>query len=301
MIPARIGFACLASLAAIGGLSAPISHAGPRSRPPLQLVTLGRETVVTATEHTHARLHIPEDVSLTDLRTAVSGGGRVAGFALTNWGDRKQDDDLVLYSFAFNRCGKAGCPPAEDPLPVRVGSGMNNGVVPAGTYDLYVVADEAPVSITFKNRKLGGRSRTALDRTGIEIDLSTLPMSPATTPDGTVFSAGDFTSLEPGRGLGVLGLWAQGSPYAGGAFGSCFYFSDALVADKGAAFLPGCPTGSSAHRYPAPPAAPGEPGGVVYESSYQALPLGIGGWAASGSALTEFGAVGLWIRFADAE
>lgn len=293
----RVRAASLAALAAIAGALVPVPNAATADRSSRAVVTLAKKTVVTATRHSHVMVRVPEDVSITELRTSLTGGGRVAGYALTNWGEEREDDDLLVFSFAVNRCLEPGCPAAEQPLSIRWGSGLTNGVIPAGTYDLYVVADEASVTITFKDRYLRGRTSLSLEGDRPDVELRTLPMSATSTSDGTVFSGGDFTELESGRGVGMLGLWAQGPVYAGGAFGSCFYFSKALVASEDHAFLPGCPTGSSASRYPAIPSAPGEPGGVIYQSSYMSLPMGIGGWAASTGRIESFGAVGLWLRF----
>lgn len=274
----------------------PTSHASLTDRAATPVVELGKNTVVTATHHSRALLTVPEDVSLGELKSSVAGGGRIAGYVLTNSGQEPQDDDFIVYSLTFNRCTKRGCPPAADPLPTRVSSGLTNNVIPAGTYNLFVIADHAPVVVRFTNRYLSGSDDVRLRGKSFDVDLRTLRTHVSTT-DGTVFSAGDFTRLEPGRGMGMLGLWARGAPYAAAAFGNCFYFSDVLVVRRDVAFLPGCPTGSSAHRYPGVSSQPMAQGGVIYKSTYQELPMGIGGWAASAGVVNDFGAVALWLRF----
>ena len=261
------------------------------------VVTLGKTTRFLATHHSQVKVRRPEDVSLRDMKSRIDGGGRVAGYALTDWTQDPEQGSVLVQSFIMNRCLEPGCPPAEQPLRIRWAEGVKNGTIPAGTYRLYVVADEAPVVVTFRDPHLRGSYTARLEGEPVGVDLRTLPMSSTSTSDGTVFSAGDFTSLDPGRGLGLLGLWALGSPYAAGAFGNCFYFDETLAPRRDTAFVPGCPAGWSPSRYPAIPAPPGEEGGLIYTSTHHRLPLGIGGWAASGATLKSFGAVGLWLRW----
>lgn len=275
----------------------PAGNAAPIEDPTLPVITLGKVTRVRATAHSLALLKVPEDVGLRALRDRISGGGRVAGYALTNWTEDQDDGDLLVQSFVVNRCLKPGCPPAKHELRIRWSEGVANGVIPAGIYRLYVVADRAPVEIAFKNRYLSGKTATKLAGDYKGADVITLPMSPASTDSGTIFSAGDFTSLEPGRGIGLLGLWSLGSPFAAGAVGDCFYFDDLLAPREETAFLPGCPTGWGARPHVGGPVAPGERGGVIFQSTHHRLPLGIGGWAGAAGRVDDFGAVGLWLRF----
>ena len=269
--------------------------AAPRS-PATPHVDLRGVTRIHATHSAHAHLRVPEDVSLLELEPTISGGGRIAGYAITDWG-RRDEGGFLVQSFVFNRCLRPGCPAAEQPLTIRWAEGVRNGVLPAGTYDLYVIADEAPVVITFEDRHLSGEEVARLPATGIDAVVATLPRNRVTTPGGEVFSAGRFESVDPGRGMGMLGLWAMGSDHLGAAFGSCFYFARTLAPRDEAAFLPGCPTGYSHTVYPHLPAQPGGRSGVVYQSTYHDVPLGIGGWVTSAARVDDVGAVALWLRF----
>lgn len=269
----------------------------PATAAPRDVVELAGRTTIHATAPRHALLRVPRDLALADLRSRITGGGRVAGWALTDRAQEESEDPaVVVHSFVFNRCSEPGCPAAEQLLTVRHSEGLENGVIPRGTYHLYVVADGAPVTISFTARGLGGET-VARPRSPAQADVRTLTPNAASSPDGTIVSAGDFTELEPGRGLGLLGLWALGSDHVTTAFGDCFYFSDTLVPAPAAAFPPGCPLGFSHRPRAQVPAAPGSRDGLIYKSTYSELPLGIGGWAVSAARVEDFGAVGLWLRY----
>jgi hypothetical protein len=283
------------ALTAPGNVVPPAHAEGAPTRP--AVVTLGKLTRITAQFHSQVLLRFPENVSLRELESTIEGGGRVAGFVLTNQSQDEDEGGFLVESFILNRCRTPGCPPEKQPPLVRWAEGLKNGVVPAGTHRLYVIADRAPVVVTFRDRYLRGKTTVDLAPTDVDIELRTLPFSPTSSGDGKVFSGGEFTTLEPGRGLGLLGLWAEGSPYLGGAFGDCFYFDKTLAPEEDAAFLPGCPTGYAPSYWPGGPSAAGEDGGFIYQAAHHSLPSGIGGWAASAGSIDTFGAVALWLRF----
>lgn len=294
---ARQRWATIVPLVLVAGTLAPPLQARAAREPSPPLITLASETRVVASKHSLALLSVPEDVSLKEMRIRIAGGGRVAGYALTNRTGAANGGDVLVQSFIFNRCLDPGCPPAKQRLQMRWAEGLKNGVLREGTYRLYIVADQAPVTVTFRNRTLRGHATLRLPGNHADIELLSLPTSVTTTDDGAVFSAGAFTSLERGRGIGMLGLWALGRNFAGGAFGNCFYFSDTLAPREDTAFVPGCPTGWSPSHSIRGPGTSSSTDGIVYQSTHHRLPHGIGGWAVSAAQLDDVGAVGLWVRF----
>lgn len=151
--PVLVALAVLASsLPAWGGSAA----AAPRG------VALAGRTIVEGDETGGMRVHIPRPVKIDlDSGVRIRGDGRLAGVVLTR-------PDVTTYerdsfeAIRFGYCETPGCKPQKTSHQYLYGRGGSNVEVegaielPAGTYLLYLLADDAPVRVTLRLRGLKG-------------------------------------------------------------------------------------------------------------------------------------------------
>jgi hypothetical protein len=161
----------------------------------------------------------------------------------------------------------------------------------SGTWDLYVIADGAPVTMTLKLKGMSGVvRREAVDR--VPFEMSTL--EPRVTQDAgmTIYSAGEFSTLDE-PDFGVFALWLKGDPHVVSAVDDCIYRKGQMMPPPGLAFLPGCPaTGVNPYVHTT---TEGDGGGFVLTTVSHCCPQGMGGWLKSASGTKKVGAVALWL------
>jgi hypothetical protein len=286
--------ALVASLVASAGPAA-LARKGKASP---ALVLRGR-TTFTATTTSRFVIDIPRDIRTSDFRTGFSGDGRVIGYVIAKVGKPLPRAER-LEAYAIGACDTAGCTAEEDPLPFRFGWDVGD-YVEAGRYQVFVLADSAPVTLTVRTSALRGK---AAYRGGepIMAEVVTLPVGAASQDQNNVFSAGDFVSWEDRTPeFGVFGLWMYADSHAATAFGDCAYTDGSIgrppVDDlNGAAFLPGCPTGDG-FEFERISEMPGEKSGEILVSARWGNPVGLGGWFSSVSQVTSHGAVAMWVDY----
>jgi hypothetical protein len=246
-------------------------------------------TRFVATETARLRIDFGTGVDRRDLAIKVSGRGRVSGAILRKVGTYEQEgyrpDILDLY---VRQCDRPGCNGRRS-----FGATFFYAVddVITGLWDLYVVADGAPVTVSFTART----ERTVLVTRPVEDQITTLEPGLVSSDDRRVWSAGDFTKLEQ-VDLGLLGMWARGESGHNTAFGDCFHPRTTSLSMLGdAAFVPGCPAGDGDPWVNE--ASERRPSGTVFTSIFSGDYPGIGGWYSTSASIDKVGAVAYWIDF----
>jgi hypothetical protein len=211
----------LAGLVMAAGMSSPSAAAAPSRLAGLTTVTgstSARSTVV---------LDRPATVTITGVSSTavtITGGGRYAGIKLTR---RSSGPSISLEAMNVNFCNTPGCKPDQakeyvDAIaPSRThADGSRTVTLGAGTYDLQLVADGAPVSVALKLGGLKGASRlTPHGRSNFAI----LDMTPtAGVSMGPAYSAGTTRRLDSGGSV-IAALVADRTASAGRQSGLCAY------------------------------------------------------------------------------
>ncbi|MDQ3646562.1 MAG: hypothetical protein M3345_06455 [Actinomycetota bacterium] len=291
---ARLTAAVAVLMALLPGASGASPIAGaPSTGAPSTTVTLGRVSTFTASTTSRILFRLPRQVDFAkDFHASVSGPGRITGFkfklASGKWFKAPTVEQTLL-----GLCMEPGCKP-ESRFDVPVfGLGFER-YLPAGLYELYVIADGAPVTVSLKIDGLSGS--VSGKPTPVDAEIRTLSPRVFDGPESVVYSSGGFTDLQGDEAdYGFAGIWALGAPHVVTAAGECFYYKGSRVPPAPATFAPGCPTGDG-EPYIWP--APGADGGLILTvSNYTCCPRGIGGWFASAARVHNRGGVALWIDF----
>ena len=258
------------------------------------VVTLRGRTTITATRTGSLLVHLERKVDFSEgFRFDVTGDGRVYGLMLWKRGGHPFDFEGKVPSVAVlvpGLCDAKGCKAEKDVVQWGFTSGIGRNL-PAGDYELVVVADGAPVTVTLGVESLPGTRRAEV--TPMPAEIRTLqPTVDEEQDSGRFLSAGSFSRFED-PDIGFLGLWARGSNTVATGYGSCNY-SDAdgpaAQLPMGTAFLPGCPTGDGYEDV-----NQGPNGGTVFTAIDFGGPSGIGGWFATPDEIPDHGAVALWV------
>lgn len=252
---------------------------------------LSGKTTFRASETSSALIRFPTDVNfLKEFRASFQGDGRVQGFILRKTGEYKQEGFRpVIENITIGQCARRGCS-ARNQSGSTTGFGVGKHL--SGVWELYIVADGSPVTVTFRIEGLAGRSHVPVNNRA-RAHTKTLRPVIHETHSHAVYSAGHFTSLTQAD-YGVVGLWVVGTPHLATGYGDCIYYGEAALPET-VAFMPGCP------------AADGEPdvhgsgdlgrGGVVFTSAAFDDARGLGGWYTTAAVVERYGAVALWIDF----
>jgi hypothetical protein len=279
----------------VSALVVPAAGVAPAS--PAGYALTGTTTFV-GTETRSLQVEFPEPVDAGDVDFEVRGGGRAYGFVMRKAGDhtpRREGLRPSVWATGIDHCNTRGCqaPPGFlVPLP------MNVGETYSGTWDLYLVADGHPVEVTLQIDGEPGERTVDVDATGVPVDhrIRTLTPRVRESATGTIFSAGDFSTLRS-IDYGMVGVWVKGAPHAATALGTCVYPDRRRNHPKVPPFLPGCldhegPSSTSFAR-----------GGLGRGRAQTLITLsgegdrGLGGWFTTAAAVRSYGAVGLWIDF----
>jgi len=142
----------------------------------------------------------------------IDGAGRVFGIVLTQNGPERQKEDLdndgaTLLAVRYGMCSGAGCQPINSGADVvsAFGPGVESSgsfaderiTLPGGDYNLYLLADGAPVSVTLRLQSLSG-STSMSPASPAEIHLSE-----ATAQDGQEIEYA-ATEQHAFEGLGMI-------------------------------------------------------------------------------------------------
>lgn len=253
----------------------------------------GHSTFVTSST-SRWLVRLPQDVAAKDISTNFSGDGRVIGFFFID-ARKPLKQAAMLHGQAIGRCKKQACK-ARKPYFKFTFRWNVSDTLKKGSYEVYVLADGAPVTFEIDLDGLPGR-REFTGGTAVPSVIETLPGRMSEDNQANVYSAGDFVDprrIEPDFGL--VGVWAIGTNHVATAFGDCYYYPGDLNTPpwEEIAFLPHCPTGDSfEHNFVSQ--EPLQDDGFVYVSGNFGGPTGIGGWYSSASIPEEYGAVAAWV------
>lgn len=296
-----ISSACIASLGAVV-LLAPASAAPKRETIAAeramsanrQAPHLAGHSTFTASSTSRWLVRLPRDFDTMDIRTNFSGDGRVIGFFFFE-ATKPLAEAAGYHGNMTGRCKREACK-ARKPFFKWTYRDNAWDTLPKGLYEVYVLADGAPVTFEIELEGLSGR-REFTGGTPVPSVIKTLPGSMSADNQTNVYSAGGFVDPEVvDPDFGLLGLWTVGTDSVATAYGDCYYYPGNLNTPprEEIAFLPHCPTGDSfEHRYVSQ--EPFQDDGFVYTSGNFGGPTGVGGWYSTVSIPEEFGAVAAWI------
>jgi hypothetical protein len=298
----RLTLVCALALFASGAASMEMPAAAndlttPRLRAPVHVLRGHTSFTASTTSRFVARLR--KTIPVSSLRRGFSSAGRVSGYVVAEMGPAV-GTGLTLDGYAIGRCDTEGCAGKRRGFQFHFGSNVGKFLAP-GLYQVFVIADSAPVTVRLRTPELRGR---ASYRGGepIRAEVSTLPVGAASQAQGNLFSAGDFVSWDDATPeFGLFGLWMTSDSHAATAFGDCAYtegsaFRPPVGELNSGAFLPGCPTGDGFEFT----RVSDEPGGKSSETFLSARwdsTVGLGGWFSSASEVAAHGAVGIWIDY----
>ena len=255
---------------------------------------LSGQSVFTTRTTSKWLVRLPRDVAVSDVSTGFSGNGRVIGFFLAE-ANKPLNKGLILHGNGIGQCKKKGCVARGARFRFTYRSSLADTLY-AGLYDVYVIADAAPVTLEIHVEGLSGTTRL---RGGSPVPavIKTLTHRVVEQDQGSVYSAGHFLpDGAPQTEFGLVGIWAGGTNHVGAGFGDCYYYPGDLnrPPSEEMAFLPGCPTGDGfEHKFVSE--RPLENGGFVYVSGNRGGPDGAGGWFSSAGVPKRYGAVAAWV------
>lgn len=207
----------------------------------------------TATRTSKALVRFPGRTPARDLRTTFDGDGRVYGFRLQKTGHYESESlRPEINNITVGRCKQRACRAHR-----RIGlpNFGDLGDTLSGTWDLYVIADGAPVTVTMKLAGISGRTSAHVTHR-ITSRIETLTPMVHEGNGKNLYSAGSFSPI-PEADLAFVGLWFRGDTHAASRFGDCAYNEGDVTQPprEELAFLPGCPTGdgfdfSDTDQYP---------------------------------------------------
>jgi hypothetical protein len=203
-----------------GATAAPVGLAAGPTAPKLAAVTR-----VVGNRSGAMSVVLPRDVAVpanpfeNDV-VAYKGRGRLVGLVLV---ERAAKKPAQLISARWDFCGKPGCVPKEpQALTVVLNRPISDDemqTLPAGSYDLYLIADRAPAEVSLELDELDGQARL-VPRAAVDMLLGTPEPSIHESANHTVYTASH--TFRSGTGIAWLGRRTAHSVGAG-ADGTCMY------------------------------------------------------------------------------
>lgn len=139
------------------------------------------------------------------------GDGRLVGFVLAQQGT-SGSERVVYAGWRAGRCLERGCTEYRGGV-VGHFSVRNTRALPAGLYQLYLIADGARAHIRLEFPGLSGEIDITT-RPSNRIDLRTLDPTITETPRGTLFQGFAATDME-GEGFPLHVMWVEGDAIEG--------------------------------------------------------------------------------------
>ena len=275
----------------------------------------GMNITLTGTETKLIRVRFPEPVKVEDLHFHVRGNGRVFGFLMRKvgyYGDqqgpRQEGSRPQVWGTTVGQCDTRGCQARQGTVFVTAWNVRRF----EGQWDFYLVADGGEVRVGLSVHGAKGSKIIDVDRAeGQEVhhEIRTLTPRVNGTPGETIYSAGDFSSMNH-LDFGMVGLWAIGDTHVATAYGPCVYYGKYVGRTEenvDTLFTPGCPAaaiGLTSTRTWVTESPPDDNSGFVLTSRGTGppdAPRGLGGWFATASEVKRYGAVALWIDYPDVD
>lgn len=251
-------------------------------------VVLEGRNVFRTSETAATTVHFQRPFPTSRFDVSVEGSGRAYGFVLKE-SPAQGDGDLA--SVAYGRCTRPACPRRGEPdQPFGFGLGREM----SGTWDLYVIADGRPVTVTLL---LPGRSGETFTQPSerVESEIKTLTPRVVDAGDENVYSAGDFSDVGDGQaGFAAYGIWVHGAGHHGTVVGDCVYHEHNNVTPPSeAAFVPGCPT--TGLVFPREIEGDGAAADFLFGLTMHGGAGGIGGWYATSATQVDTGGVAVFL------
>lgn len=289
--------ACLAIVLSMTGLLLLPPYGADASEPDAKTITLAGRTRFVASKTSSIFVRFPRPVDRDDgWDVDVRGTGRMYGFLMRD--TRGADGEAgEIVGTASGRCSEPGCKGSRAEPSV---TGFNVAPTLEGAWELYVVADDNPVTVTITLKGVKG-ARTERVEGLVDSSIETLPMHAAASNDGHVYSAGAFTDVARGRpDYGTVTAWMRGTNHQVTAFGDCTYYDSMYFGLMPAppdpiAFAPGCPT--SYYKNPRAHYASSAEEDFWFSSGSFGPVHGLGGWFVTDAAVTSAGAVAFWLDY----
>jgi hypothetical protein len=200
------------------------------------LPTLAGTTVIAGSKPARVRVVVPHAARLPTLSTpdfgqgawSATGGGRFLGFVLRPAGAPVTGDTPTVVGGKLNHCYAPACQPAavtEQRIDVFSFAANPAGgfTIPAGTYDLYLLADGAPVKLTLK---LAGLSGTTTLRPSGPVAAKIDSPAPALAIGGqgaAFFTAGSVSPIGAPGGMFFLSALVDGTGPGADLLGRCIF------------------------------------------------------------------------------
>lgn len=221
-----------------------------------------------------------------DLR----GDGRLVGFLLTKVGQGiEPGEGPSLFGWRLGRCRRPACE-TKGFLTWVLSSKLEDGLLPSGTYRLYLIADGARARVRIEFAGLTGETRLAPAR-GATARLRTLPLNQSTGVDDTIYWSGKHAPFE-GAGFSLTEMWVDRST-EDEAIGVCAYDVNRPPEDEHLAYMPPCPA-ADVSEATFSNADHNEIGYVSYPGK---LPFGAGVWRSITADSGNVGAIQFWLKF----
>lgn len=267
------------------GLPGPhVAVAGPADLP-----HLARHTSISGSTTAYTDVYLPRSIApVREMTYGVKGAGRLTGFVMVKQSRDAVKDRPALVALRSGRCVEAACAGSPQPMMLMLAYNLEDRKLPPGRYRLYLVADGAPVHVSFDIPALTGRTHLR-PRKQAAAQLETIE---STSPTPHVLAGGVETDLR-GDGISAVFAWAHGGAGVAGVVGGCFYREDPPPAP--AAFVPGCPQAAGEPRSYGPNAPPAREG-AVYQGVDMRLDRALGAYYATAGVPEGLGAIAFWLK-----
>lgn len=232
------------------------------------------DLTIVAKRPGHLRLHLPTPQRLAEEGGGieVDGAGRFIGVIIDRVLEKHGEGGGATLTIAsFGHCTAKGCRPKQPRHTFSLLEGATGGVLPAGAYDLYVIADHAEVRVTIDF--LERSKHSVLDNGWSYLSAEVSTIGDSLFPlGGPVFSGGSETGLL-GDGMFLFEVWFEQKHAPVGALGTCIYWDDPPTGPAG--YAPGCegPDDGTILVSPGSEASP-----AVASISTRPAPAAAGGW-----------------------
>lgn len=255
---------------------------------------LARKTIVEGSETGWLRVRLPEPVRLPREPAVVTGDGRLVALYLVEEKDGAVARDGAYYSAErFGWCADPGCAP--DPYASTSGGARTgrDGRLPAGTYRLFLVADEAAASVTIELPGLSGATRLT-PRFAAESELTTIEADSPVPGAAPFYSAGAKAPVR-GRGIAFLGHFFEPAAAGAAAFGYCVYRKEAPADDALAYAPPRCHTSRLTNTW-VRSYTPTARHVLGFTLGLDGIPAAMGAWHTAGPGTRDAVTVALWLK-----
>lgn len=289
--PRRPGFLAIAILATVL-IPAHLSPTRAKARP--RVVDIAGSVVFTAKETSTTRVRFAKGLHWSDVEHVhIKGQGRLFGFILRKVGRYEQESRRPWFkSMLTSACDTRACKTPREEHPGAVGFGSIDEL--GGVWDVYVVADGAPVRVELLVD--GSKVRDEIRVKGpVASELRTLPVRTQVEEGGSLHIAGAFTKLKD-TDHAHISIWAMGEPYVASVSQRCAYYKEEDEPPVNA-FGPQCPNSPEMLQAPLADHTSGPRRQPVYSYGFADGERGIGAWLTTAGVVTEVAAVGLWIDF----